>query len=95
MPTVSVDLDADLHAWICRRAREHDSSPAVELAALAAAARTREQADDGTTLPVGVYEADDGTTVVEVGDPDDGTELPVGVYDDSTDAEDSGDSTDA
>ncbi|ATW87577.1 hypothetical protein halTADL_0779 [Halohasta litchfieldiae] len=82
MPTVSVDLDEELFEWLSQRTRDHDSSPAAELAALAAEARSRELADEpATELPVGVYEADDGTTVVELGDPEtDETDLPVGVY---------------
>ena len=89
MPTVSVDLDEELFEWLNQRARDHDSSPAAELAALAAAARCHESADEPPTqLPIGVYQADDGTTVVELGEPDvDGTELPIGVYHD-TDEED-------
>lgn len=87
MPTVSVHLPDDLHAWLRRRAREHDSTPEAELAALAAAARSREAATGSATeLPLGVYEADDGTTVVELGTPEDEeTDLPVGVYDDERD----------
>ena len=90
MPTVSVDLDEELFEWLSQRAHDHDSSPAAELAALAAEARCRESADEpATELPLGVYEADDGTTVVELGDPDaDETELPVGVYDESNEEDD-------
>ena len=82
MPTVSVDLDEELFEWLSGRADADDTSVAAELAALAAEARCRESADEpATELPVGVYEADDGTTVVELGDPaDDESELPVGVY---------------
>jgi hypothetical protein len=82
MPTVSVELDAELHDWLRERAEADNTSTAAELAALAAEARSRELADDPPTeLPVGVYEADDGTTVVELGDPEtDETDLPVGVY---------------
>jgi len=82
MPTVSVDLDAELHDWLRQRAHDHETSTEAELAALAAEARSRELADQPPTeLPVGVYEADDGTTVVELGDPEtDETDLPVGVY---------------
>ena len=82
MPTVRVDLDEELFEWLSGRADADDTSVAAELAALAAEARCRESADEpATELPVGVYEADDGTTVVELGDPaDDESELPVGVY---------------
>jgi len=62
MPTVSVDLDPELHAWLRQRARDHDSSTEAELAALAAAARSREQVDGSATdLPVGVYDDTDET----------------------------------
>ncbi len=90
MPTVSVDLDEKLYEWLGQRADADDTSVAAELAALAAEARCRESADEpATELPVGVYEAEDGTTVVELGDPDvNETELPVGVYHDEVDAED-------
>lgn len=92
MPTVSLTLDEELHTWLRRRARDHDSSTEAELAALVAAARSRELAEEpATELPLGVYEDDDGTTVVELGDPTvDETDLPVGVYheaDDENDAE--------
>ncbi|MEA1930287.1 MAG: hypothetical protein U9O06_01915 [Euryarchaeota archaeon] len=89
MPTVSVDLDEELFEWLSQRADGDNTSVAAELAAFAAEARCRESADEpATELPVGVYEADDGTTVVELGDPAvDETELPVGVYDEA-DAED-------
>lgn len=89
MPIVSVTLDEELHTWLRRRARDHDSSIEAELAGLVAAARSRERADElETELPLGVYEDDDGTTVVELGDPTvDEADLPVGVYHE-TDSED-------
>lgn len=82
MPTVRVDIDEELFEWLSQRADTHDSSVPAELAALATEARCRESADNPSTpLPLGVYEADDGTTVVELGDPEaDKTELPIGVY---------------
>lgn len=93
MPTVSLDLDAELFEWLSQRARDRDSSPEAELAALAAEARSHELADEPPTeLPVGVYEADDGTTVVELGDPDvDEMDLPVGVYHETDDPDETDD----
>jgi hypothetical protein len=90
MPTVSVHLDEELHTWLSRRARDHDSSTEAELAALVAAARSRELADEpAPQLPLGVYEDDNGTTVVELGDPTvDETDLPVGVYHETDDESD-------
>ena len=82
---MSVDLDEELLEWLSQRAAADDTSIAAELAALAAEARCRESTDESATeLPVGVYEADDGTTVVELGEPEvDETELPIGVYHDT------------
>lgn len=66
MPTVSVTLDEELHTWLCRRARDHDSSTEAELAALVATARARDLADEPETeLPVGVYEDDEEHTSQE------------------------------
>lgn len=86
MPIVSVDLDTDLHEWLAERAAEHERSVGAELAALTVEAHKRESDKTATTpLPVGVYEADDGRTVVELGDRTvEESELPVGVYHDAT-----------
>ena len=85
MPTVSVNLDPQLHAWLAERARAHNRTVAAELESLAVAVRAAP--DEQTPLPVGIY------TEAEFDEPDregstgEDPELPVGVFDDSPDTD--------
>lgn len=82
MPSVSVDLDSDLHAWLAERAREHDRTVAAELEAMLTAVRAT--ADERTPLPVGIYTEEELFRIERTGSTGEDPDLPVGVFDDST-----------
>ncbi len=82
MPTISVELDPDLHAWLAERAGGHNRTVAAELNALAAA--VREGSAEQTPLPVGIYAEDGFGELDGEGLAGEDPDLPVGVFDDST-----------
>ena len=87
MPTVSVELDPELHAWLAKRARGHDRTVAAELRALVAAVRAG--SDEQTPLPVGIYAEDGFGELDHEGSTGEDPDLPVGLFDDSTDSDES------
>jgi|GEM_PF-261520 len=93
MPSVSVDLDSELHAWLCERAHEHDRTVAAEVEAIVAAVRAAP--DKRTPLPVGVYtdEKPHGSSIEREGTTGEDPDLPVGVFDESTESGESSEET--
>lgn len=87
MPTVSVDLDSELHDWLAERARMHDRTVAAELTAVVAAVRAAP--DEQTPLPVGIYTDEPAQSITREGSTGEDPDLPIGVFDESTDSDDS------
>jgi len=83
MPTVSVDLDAELHDWLAKRARANDRTVAAELEAVVEA--VREAPDERTPLPLGIYAEDAPHEIDREGSTGEDPDLPIGVFDDSDD----------
>lgn len=83
MPTITVDLDTELHDWLAERARANDRTVAAELEAVVAA--VREAPDERTPLPLGIYAEDDLHDVDREGSTGEDPDLPIGVFDDSDD----------
>ena len=81
MPTVSVDLDPELHDWLAERARANDRTVAAELEAVVDA--VREAPDERTPLPLGIYAEDGPQNVDREGSTGEDPDLPVGVFDNS------------
>ncbi len=88
MPSVTVDLDSETHAWLAERARKHDRPIPAELEALLTAVRIAP--DNRTPLPVGVYtdEPPYAERIEREGSTGEDPDLPVGVFDESTETED-------
>jgi len=83
MPTVSVDLDTELHDWLAKRARANDRTVAAELEAVVEAVRTAPE--KRTPLPVGIYAETEPQDVDREGSTGEDPDLPVGVFDDASD----------
>lgn len=84
MPTVSVDLDSDLHDWLAERARTNDRTVAAELKAVVAAVRAAR--NEQTLLPVGIYTDKPSQNIERKGSIGEDPDLPIGVFDESTDS---------
>jgi len=85
MPTVSVDLDTELYAWLAERARANNRTVAAELEAVVDAVRAAP--GERTPLPVGIYAETKPQEVDREGSTGEDPDLPVGVFDDSGDGD--------
>jgi len=83
MPTVSVDLDAEHHAWLAERAHANDRSVPAELEAVVAAVRAAP--DERTPLPLGIYAENAPHELDREGSTGEDPDLPIGVFDNSED----------